>query len=320
MNAFKRKLAVKNLFSYPIVLVYLTVLFYIPNEIFRDRENYVLYAYDSRNFFQYEKTDIAYYANEPLFLYLADLFNTIPEMFPTFMGVFIAFIYCAYTIKFSKNTLLFIMGFILLISNTFLIYPQIMVLRQGLATALFLVVFFSVNNIKLRLVLSLLIPFIHVVFIFIIPLYFIFYFILSRKSKFIVFLYTAIFTLTISIVFFIVASALGLRQAEQYEGVAQASLGGGSFVLHTIVLIYLYFLGNTENNHLYKWSLIGLTFYVFSYFLIPSAGRFFISFYPFVLYSLISRARLRDFLLIGLLCLMFGILFFNGGLSGMLAE
>lgn len=318
---FKNTVIIKNIIAYPIVFMYLVLLFNIPNQLLRDRDNYILYAYDSSYFFQYEKSDLSYLTNEPVFLFIADLFSKRPEFFPTAMGVFVGLIYCVYAVKFSKNILIFLLAFLLIVFNTFLLYPQVMQLRQGLATALFIILFFSVKNNKLKIILLMIIPFIHVAFIFIVPLYLIYKFFLSKKSKFLIVSYTAILTSFISISFFIVSSALGLRQTEQYEDATQVSLGGGSFVLHIFLLIYLYIWGHTssENNDLYKWSLISLTFYIFSYFLIPSAGRFFVSFYPFVLYSLIVRANLKDVFLLSSLCLIFIVLFFNGGLQGMLA-
>lgn len=318
---FKNTEVIKNMIAYPIVFTYLVLLLNIPNEMLRDRANYIIYAYDSSYFFQYEKSDISYFTNEPVFLFIAELFSKKPELFPTIMGVFVGLIYCIYAIKFSKNVLMFLLGFLLIIFNTFLLYPQVMQLRQGVATALFVLLFFSVKNNRLRMLLLLIIPFVHVVFIFIVPLYILYITFFSKINKFFIVLYTAILTSIISIVFFIVSSALGLRQADQYSDATEAALGGGSFLLHLALLIYIYIWGNksAENNDLYKWTLIGLTFYTFSYFLIPAAGRFFISFYPFVLYSLIGRAKFRDLLLLVSLCLIFITLFFNGGFQDMLA-
>ena len=316
-----KAVALKNIVAYPIVLIYLILLFNIPNELLRDRDNYITFAYDSSYIFKYESNDISYFTNEPIFLFIADLFSKNPELFPTTMGVFVGLIYCLYTVKFSKNILVFLLAFLLIVFNTFLLYPQVMQLRQGLATALFLILFFSIKNNKLKIILSLMIPFIHVAFILIIPLYLVFINFFSKLNKFFIVLYTATLTFIISITFFIISSALGLRQAEQYQDAVQASLGGGSFLLHILLLIYVYFYGyrNSQNNDSYKWTLIGLTFYVVSYFLIPTAGRFFLSFYPFILYSLIGRANFKDILLLFVLCLIFITLFFNGGLQGMLA-
>lgn len=311
--------AIKYLFAFFIMLLYMYVLFHIPNELFRDRQNYILYAHDINYFFNYSKNELSYYTNEPLFLYIAGLFEERPNVFPLAMGAFIGFIYVSYLTKFSKNVIVFIAGFLLLIFNTFLIYPQLMQLRQGLATSLFLILFFSSRSDKGKIFLSIFLPFVHVVFILITPLYVFYQIYLKSKTTIKILSYTAILTFIISFAVFAVADILGLRQATQYEDFDN-SAGGGSLLLHFFVFIYIYYFGNKEDKDLYNWTLIGLVVYICSYLFIPSPGRVFVSFYPFILYILVTKSRLKDIFVLIVLNIIFITLFFKGGLRGMLTT
>lgn len=319
MNRSATALVIKYLFAFVIIIIYMYILFHIPNELFRDRQNYILYAHNINYFFSYSKSEFSYYTNEPLFLYIADLFKGSPDAFPLTMGAFVGFIYITYLTKLSKNVIVFIAGFLLLIFNTFLIYPQLMQLRQGLATSLFLILFFSLRNDKVKIFLSLFLPFIHVVFILITPLYIIYQIYLKSKTTIKILSYTAISTLIVSFAFFAIAGLLGLRQAVQYEDFDNSS-GGGSLLLHFFVFIYIYYFGNKENEDLYNWTLIGLVVYICSYLFIPSPGRVFVSFYPFILYILVTKSRLKDIFILIVLNVIFIILFFKGGLRGMLTT
>ena len=293
------------------------MLMNIPNGLFRDRENYTLYATNSSYFFSYDKSELSYYTNEPLFLYIAELFIKVPMLFPTLMGAFIGFIYSFYLVKNSRNIIIIIPGIILLVFNTFLIYPQVMQLRQGLATSLFIVIFFSVSKIRLKIILSLLLPFIHVVFIFIAPFYVFYQIYLRKKTTLYIIIFTSVLTFIFSFSFVIITGFLGLRQTSQSQDV-EVSLGGGAFLLHSVLFLYIYFYGSKNNKDMYNWALIGMIIFVCSYFLVPSAGRLFVSFYPFVLYILVAKGNLKDLLILIVLDIIFIVLFFKSGLEGML--
>lgn len=310
-------LVFKKLFAYLLIAIYLCVLFNIPDDLFRDRFVYTVYAIDSDSIFSFEFGGLKYFTNEPLFLYLAGLFNAFPEIFPVFMGCFVGGVYCFYLEKYSSNLVVFILGFLLLLFNTFLIYPQVMQLRQGFATALFLIIILSVRGTKNKILFSLFLPFIHIIFLAIVPLYICYELYLKYKSKFFILISVAAISLFLSFFAFVLMHAIGVRQAEQYDGFS-ASHGGGSFILHTVLLIYIYFFVRKNNDYIYNWALMGLTFYVFSYFFLPSPGRVLVSFYPFVLYVLIFQKTIFNYIVLLLLLFVFSALFFAGGLEGML--
>lgn len=311
-------LVVKKLIAFFFIAIYLFVLFNIPDDLFRDRFVYTVFAIDSDSIFLFEFGELKYFMNEPLFLYFASFFNYYPKMFPVFMGCVVGLVYCFYLEKYSKNLFIFILGFLFLLFNTFLIYPQIMQLRQGFATALFLIIVLSVSDLKNKIFFSLFLPFIHIIFLVIIPIYIYYELYLKYKSKFSIFKNIAIISLSLSFFSFALMSAIGVRQAEQYDGV-NSSFGGGSFLLHSLLFIYFYFFIKKSNDFIYNWALIGLTFYIFSYFVLPSPGRVFVSFYPFVLYTLISQQTVLNYIVLLILLFIFIILFFNGGLEGMLS-
>lgn len=311
-------LAIEKLIAFFFIAIYLFILFNLPDDLFRDRDVYIIYAEDSNLIFNFEFGELKYFTNEPLFLSLASLFNSYPKMFPIFMGCIVGFVYCFYLERYSKNLFIFILGFLFLLFNTFLIYPQVMQLRQGFATALFLVIIFSVQNLKNKIFLSLFLPFIHIIFLVIIPIYIYYEIYLKYKSKFIIFLNTVMISLFLSIFSFVLMYAVGMRQAEQYDGIS-SSLGGGAFILHALLLIYFYFFVKKDNDYIYNWAIIGLTFYIFSYFFLPSPGRVLVSFYPFILYVLVSQQTILNYIVFLILLFIFIVLFFNGGLEGMLA-
>lgn len=310
-------LVVKKLIAFFFIAIYLFILFNLPDDLFRDRSIYIIYAEDSKSIFSFDSREFKYFTNEPLFLYFASLFNSFPKMFPVFMGCFVGLVYCFYLERYSTNLIVFILGFLFLLFNTFLIYPQVMQLRQGFATALFLIIILSVRSARYKILFSLFLPFIHIIFLVIVPIYIYYELYLKYKNKFLIFVNIATISLFLSVFAFVLMYAVGLRQAEQYDGVG-SSFGGGAFILHVFLLIYFYFFVRNNNDDIYNWALMGLTFYIFSYFFLPSPGRVFISFYPFVLYVLVAQKSVLNYIVFLILLFIFMVLFFNGGLEGML--
>lgn len=310
-------LVFKKLIAFFFIAIYLFVLFNLPNDLFRDRAIYIIIAEDSKSIFSFDSSEFKYFTNEPLFLYLADLFNSYPKIFPVFMGCFVGLVYCFYLERYSSNLIIFILGFLFLLFNTFLIYPQVMQLRQGFATALFLIIIFSVRSTKYKILFSLFLPFIHIIFLVIIPIFVYYELYLKYKDKFLIFVNIATISLFLSIFAFALMYAVGVRQAEQYDGIG-SSFGGGAFLLHIFLLIYFYFFVKKDNNYIYNWALIGLTIYIFSYFFLPSPGRVLVSFYPFILYALVAQKTVLNYIVFLILLFVFIVLFFNGGLEGML--
>ena len=316
MNRSSTKHTIYCIISYSILLIYIFILWHLPNDWFRDRDVYLIYA---KNYDTFLKNDdpLKQFVNEPLFSQIASLFSNQPEFFPICMSIFIALTYFILVIKKSKNIITFFLATLLLLFNTFLIFPQLFQQRQGLATALFLIIFFGVKKQKNRIILSCILPFIHVVFFIITPIYIIYETYLQHKDFKKIILYTALTTIIFSMLSISLMYLIGFRQADIYNTLNE-SRGGGSFILHLALLIYIYFLGNRYDQRLLGWVFIGLTFYIFSYFIFPPSGRLFSSFYPFLLIYLISRSKIQDILVLFFMSIIFTYLFFSSGYLDML--
>ncbi|MCH7315765.1 EpsG family protein [Acinetobacter sp. ANC 3882] len=316
MNRSSNKHAIYCIISYSILLIYIFVLWHLPNDWFRDRDVYLIYAKNYDTFLKSEDP-LKQLVNEPLFSQIAGLFSNYPEFFPICMSIFIASIYFILVIKKSKNIVIFFLATSLLFFNTFLIFPQLFQQRQGLATAFFLMIFFFIKRQRNRIILSCILPFIHVVFFIITPIYIIYELYLQHKEKTKIILSTSLTTIIFSLLSISLMYMIGFRQADLYNTLNEGR-GGGSFLLHLFLLIYIYFWGNRYDQRLYGWVLLGLTFYIFSYFIFPASGRLFSSFYPFILIYLVSRDKLQDLAILFLMNIVFIYLFFSAGYLDML--
>ncbi|CAM9357801.1 EpsG family protein [Acinetobacter bereziniae] len=304
------------MFTVVTLSLYLFVLYSLPNRWFRDRDIYIIYAENYDTFLK-EDESFKQLINEPLFSQIAGLFTNFPELFPTFMSLFIASIYFIFTFKLSKNFITFLLGFTLLIFNSYLIFQQLFQLRQGLATALFVIIFFSIKSLKFRVILSCVLPFIHVSFFIITPIFILYELYLKNIKSSKIMIMTSIGTIIFSLLSVTLMYIIGFRQADLYESINEGK-GGGSLLLHFIILIYVYFFTNRENKKLFDWTIIGLSFFIFSYYIFPAAGRLFSSFYPFLLFHLISRSKYQDITVLLIMNIVFITLFFTSGYLDML--
>lgn len=317
MNTSIEKKTIYYMFSIVIFFTYIYILYHLPNNWFRDRNVYIIYAQHYDTFLKEDNNTITALVNEPLFSQIASLFTKNPEFFPTFLSITIASIYVFYTIKLSKNFLTFILGFSLLLFNSYLIFQQIFQLRQGLATALFVIIFFSIKSLKLRLILVCALPFIHVSFFIIAPLYIFYELYLKNLKSSTIILSTTIVTIIFSLISVTLMYLIGFRQADLYESLNEGR-GGGSLILHLFILTYLYFFSKKENEKLFNWIIIGLTFFITSYYIFPAAGRLFSSFYPFILFYFISKDKLQDVIVLIMINIIFIILFFSSSYLDMI--
>lgn len=316
MNRSLEKRTIYYMFTTAIFFLYLFVLYNLPNHWFRDRDIYIIYA---KNYDTFLKEDGSFkqLINEPFFSQIAGLFTNIPELFPIFMSLFIASTYFIFTVKLSKNFITFFLGFLLLTFNSYLIFQQIFQLRQGLATALFVIIFFSIKSLKLRIFFTCFLPLIHVSFFIITPIFILYELCLKNTKSSKIIILTGITTVIFSLISVTLMYIIGFRQADLYESINEGR-GGGSLLLHFIILIYIYFFTDSENKKLFDWVVIGLTFFIFSYYIFPAAGRLFSSFYPFLLFYLISRSKIQDIIILLIISMIFIILFFTNGYLDML--
>lgn len=310
MKSVHYKSVFSKLILFFIFFIYITILMVLPDYWFNDRDFYYIYAEGSLDYLSSDR-DYKFYVNEPLFHYFSYFFNRIPDYFSKVMSVFVASVFFWILYLKSSNQLSFLFGFILLIFSPYIAYAQLMTLRQGVATAFFVLIFYFVRNRKYSALLCCLLPFFHIVYFLITPVYLSYiYFFYNKSKRVIVIAYSAFFIL-ISLFSLFFAKMIGFRQAEQYSDYS-VSLGGGTFLLFLLLAIYVYFLLDCKktNKKEYDWALISLIVYVSCYFFFPSIHRLFLSFYPFILFYLVSINTYRGVMVLFILCLVFIYLWF----------
>lgn len=292
-----------------IVSIYISIfLCFMPNEWFRDRDNYLIYAGSSDRIYE-SYIGYSIYFNEPIFLKLNQILSSIfqYDSIPHIFVFFISFTFFFNLIKCSKTSIMFLLGVILMLTIPYVIQSQLVALRQGIATALFMWGFLNIKNEKNLLLLILFCGFVHSIFF----LIFVFYYLNFIAFKEVKLEKKMIFNLLGMIVFSVfsiaIAKFFGLRQGDEYtESFSRG--GGGAFIIFLIIATYLYFYGEKNNKRLFEFSILGIILFLSAYFLTPIAGRFFNTIAPFIIFLLVQRSRLVDILFLVLLGLVFVIL------------
>ena len=286
----------------------------LPNEYFRDRDNYIIYAKDSLNIM--ERYDgIALFTNEPLFLLLNNALTFVftAEVVPLFFVAFTAFTVSFFIFIRSRNLLLMALGFMALVLVPQSFHMLLVVLRQAFtATVLMWVIFYFWQS-KWFLLLVFLLGFIH-------------------SSAFILFAFLSIDKLFSSIIskniihrvcFFIFISAvvsflimplaevLALRQATEYQDTVGGGGSGGNFILYVSVLLVT--LSQRKKVHtedgFYVVALVGISVYVGMYFFSPFAGRLITSFLPLIICLMCMFGNARAFFLLAGFVLVNSLIF-----------
>lgn len=290
------KRQVKTLISIFVSTLYASILSLLSNDFFRDRENYILYA-----FYVDSKADryssIAYFFNEPLFIAYNKLLLYVftPEMVPKVGVFFIAFTFSYFIFKYSKDMLLAILGLLLLFFVAYTFHLQLVVLRQGVATALLLWLVYLFWDKKILFPLIFLLSLIHVSFF--IVFFILFYdYILSKYVENIKVRIFWILTTTFIGSFFLVSlgSSLGVRQAES-SSLDVSKAGGGGFILFVFVLLFLFFRGfnNVYSDKYGRIAVLGIVAYLALYFTTPISGRLISTFLPFLYIYIVSYKNLK---------------------------
>lgn len=312
---FLAKKTIYLMLSSFLSFIYIYVYINIPNEYLRDRSNYILYAKDTDYFLtRYDGFDVFF--NEPLFLYLNKFlsnyfdYDNIPIIFVFFNTFIMVFL----LLKYSKNLTFFVLGLIFIVVFPYIFQAQVIALRQSLATSLFLISFFYLKDHRKVLVTLAFCSFIHSVFFLITFFYFINFFIFNKFSLNKKIILNFFLMLLISFLFFILLKFFGLRQADEYgENTANAlKVGGGAFLIMCLLFVGLYRQKNKLASDLYTFVIIGLVFFIVGYFINPITGRLFNTFAPFLMILLVSRDTKINFFLLVFLCIVYGLLFFNG--------
>lgn len=284
------------LFYAVLSIIYGWLLSSLPNELFRDRDNYILYA---ANVEVYSKRydSIAYFFNEPLFLFYNSLLTQFftPEQVPQ-VGVFIIAATLAYFIlKCARSYLMIFVGFGFLFFISYTFHLQLVVLRQGLATAFLLWFVYFFYGKKPFYPLCFLLSFFHISFLIVFTILF-YEKVLSTRIKNLNLRMIVYFISLLIISFFMlgIANSLGVRQAESSHLLNNAS-GGGGFVLFGFIILFFYLRGfvNVYSNTHAKIALLGVLAYLAFYFIIPISGRLIGVFLPFFYIYVVSCSSLR---------------------------
>ena len=288
----------KTAFYFLAALIYGLLLASLPNELFRDRENYVVYASNFAIIFkQYNAITLLF--NEPLFL----LYNKVlslffsPETVPRVSVFFISFSIAYFILKNARNYLLVVLGFSLLFFVSFTFHLQLVVLRQGVATVLLLWIVHLYWGKKPFFPLCFLLLFFHISFA--IVFFVLFYehvlttFIKNVKLR-LLFLSLTLFAL--SFFMLALASSLGVRQAGASHLVNNTN-GGGGVVLFSFLLFFLYLRGlnNVCRTSYGKIGLLGVLVYLIFYFTIPISGRLISVFLLFYYVYIVLSTNAKDY-------------------------
>lgn len=293
--------------------IFAFLLTLLPNEYFRDRENYIVYAKNSLIIM--ERYDgIALFSNEPLFLLLnsALTFFFDSEVVPLFFVFFVAFTISYFIFIRSRNILLTALGFMALVLVPQSFHMLLVVLRQAFTAALFMWVAYYFWSSRFFLLLVFLLGFIHsstfIVFAFL-SIDKLFSLFISK----VILLRVIILILVSAFVSFLImplAEALAFRQATEYQD-AIGGGGGGNFILYMVVLLAT--LSQRKKIHaedgFYVVAIVGVSVYVGMYFFSPFAGRLITTFLPFIVCLMCMFGNARAIILLAGFVLVNSLIF-----------
>lgn len=291
-----------NIFVIVVAVIYGGFLAKLPSFFFKDRENYIN-NYILNNDLRLEDitaSPLLFLFNEPFFLYFIRLVNFLkdPILIISFVVFVINLLLTFIVFKICKNSVKSIILLILLFFNIQFFALQLVTLRQGLGTMLFLFIIFYVKKEKLMLVLIALLGLFHNSF-YIVVAFLSFYYVLDKRTslKFnskilLVFIAAVFFNL------FVLALSNLLGTKQDYSNIKNV-VSGLMFIVWFLLFIYLMYVKNdyTNNKHyqsFYIISLIGLIIYLTSYFISPVGGRLIGTFIPFIYLCLLYKPNLRD--------------------------
>lgn len=300
-------------FSFFISLCYAYAMSSLSNDLFRDRDNYIIYAIKSENILD-NYVGLSLFTNEPFFLLFNKFLGFIadPEIVPKIFVFFICFSLSFFIFYRCKNILIGLMGFIALLCAPQVFHLELVILRQGAAACILLWVTYLFWNSKYYLLFVFLIGFMHS------STFIIFSFLLADKM-FSLYITNKIYyrclmlfflSMGIGIIILPMAELLSMRQAEEYSQ-AELSVGGGNFILYAGVLLMLLTQKRvlSENDSIYIIAVLGLSIYLGMYFFSPFSGRLIATFIPFIIFALCSFANARAYMLLLFYIIVNGFIF-----------
>ena len=309
---------IKVIGSILISLVYATLLSNLPNSLFRDRENYVTYATYSVDLLE-NYSSLSYFFNEPLFLYYNSVLSYFfpVDIVPRVGVFFISFTLAYFILIYASSFLKVILGFLLLFFVSYTFHLQLVVLRQGIATAIFIYLVHFFWGQKKFYPLCFVLAFIHSSF-FIITAVLIYdkilsYYIKNVKTKIIIISASILF---LSLILLKVAADLGVRQATEDHLLSNEN-GGGGFVLFAFIFIFLFFRGlnNVYSDKYGRIAILGLIIYLMFYYTLPISGRIIATFLPFIYIYIVSSKNLK-ITFAGIAFLLVNIYLFPSSIKG----
>lgn len=321
MNLVFKKLQIYYLKLIIISIIYASIMASFDMEYFRDRENYLIYATDSliilENYLSVSKLVAIF--NEPLFLFFNYLLSLIfqPEIILSILVFIASFTLSCIVLKESKkNLIVLLLLFFLLPLCSYTFHLQLVTLRQGLATSLFLFAVHKSDKLNVWLWAAFVSSFIHISFFIIFSALLLHkLFCRNDNSLFKVIFIQLVFSLVMSIGLVFVGSYLGIRQVDEISN-SSNSVSGGFFIIWLFIFTYIIYMNKKQlMNKYFTLSIIFLTIYLTSYFTNPVAGRLMGTFVPFIL---ITFGKMKSENSIPLLIFLFCIflLTFSSSISG----
>lgn len=307
-----------------IALLYSFTLSLIPEVLLRDRDSYLVYATDAdRIFEQFLNEGIgSVIFNEPLFLglnYILDAFIE-PAIIPSLFSFFTSFVLVCFLLKEIEGWWLKFMAVLCITFIPFLFHLQLVILRQGLALSIFIIVIMISKKEKNWVIASFMLAFIHSSFFIVCALMCLLYWVKNMKysSQIIVFIG---FSLLLSFSLFFVGNMIGARQVEIYQ--SDSSSGSGlSFLLYLILLCLLLTRGEVFLKS-YPYSsiaILGLICYLTLYFTSPIAGRLIATFMPFIICLLFHTSKSISYVFICIYLLLNLVIFKDAVMNNSFTE
>jgi len=263
-----------RLVTFIVAIAYGGILASLPLEVFKDRENYLIYAANSWSILNqyWTQSPLVALSNEPIWLLINSFLAILlpPENTLRIIIFVPAFIVAWIVLQQNPRHLVLLL--------LILLYPpviknHIIHLRQGAAIAVFLMGWVTKCK-PLRWLLIGITPFIHASFFFVLGLLGLSQ--LAIKMRLGPDVRTLLFAasgIIISLVIGWLAALLGARQSQQYQFV-MADVSGLGFILWASVLIVLCMQGRRYMRS-HAFEIGAIIFYLVTYFFIEIAARIF---------------------------------------------
>lgn len=288
----------------------------LPNDLLWDRDNYLYYAEYSDRIIENYNDIYSLIFNDYLFLklnYFLSFFIS-PSSIVNFFVIFSLGVLFFLLSKYSINILTFTFGVILSLLITPILHLEVIAIRQALATSIVLLGFYFFNDFKKMIFVFFIASLVHSAFFLFLFLFLLDNFLFSKFkfNKRLILNSSVIFVIAFS--YLIIASILGFRQVELYSSY-DGAVGGGSFLIACFVFLYLYFYGDTIHKLLYFFVLQGFLLFIIFYFFANASvsARLLESIYPAFLLILVHKFRDKEVLIITVLTLAYGFVWYNGG-------